>query len=136
MFSIGELSRRTGVKIPTIRYYEQMKLIDAPERSRGNQRRYTKDGLNRLSFIRHSRDLGFSIDDIRGLLELSQHPDKPCGDAHGIAVEHLLNVQERIAKLRRLERELKRISQCDADSVSDCAVIETLADHNRCETEH
>ena len=136
MFSIGQLSKRTGVKIPTIRYYEQMGLIDAPERSEGNQRRYTADGLSRLSFIRHSRDLGFSIEDIKGLLELSQHPEKPCHDAHGIAVQHLKNVQDRIAKLRRLERELKRVSKCDADSVAECSVIETLADHNLCETSH
>ena len=61
MFSIGELSKRTGVKIPTIRYYEQMGLIEPPQRSEGNQRRYTRDGLRRLSFIRHSRDLGFTI---------------------------------------------------------------------------
>lgn len=134
MFSIGQLSKRTGVKIPTIRYYEQMGLIDVPERSEGNQRRYTADGLSRLSFIRHSRDLGFSIEDIKGLLELSQHPEKPCHDAHGIAVQHLKNVQDRIAKLRRLERELKRVSQCDANSVAECAVIETLADHSLCET--
>ena len=136
MFSIGELSKRTGVKIPTIRYYEQMGLIDVPERSEGNQRRYTADGLSRLSFIRHSRDLGFSIEDIKGLLELSEHPEKPCHDAHGIAVQHLKSVQNRIAKLRRLERELKRVSKCDADSVAECAVIETLADHSLCETEH
>jgi len=136
MFSIGELSKRTGVKIPTIRYYEQMGLIDAPERSEGNQRRYTKDGLGRLSFIRHSRDLGFSVEDIRGLLDLSQHPEKPCQDAHSIAATHLKDVQTRIAKLRRLERELKRITQCEADNVADCAVIESLADHGLCETEH
>ena len=136
MFSIGQLSKRTGVKIPTIRYYEQMGLIDAPERSEGNQRRYTKDGLSRLSFIRHSRDLGFSVEDIRGLLELSQHPEKPCGDAHNIAVQHLKDVQDSIAKLRRLERELKPISKCDAGNVAECAVIETLADHGLCETEH
>ena len=136
MFSIGQLSKRTGVKIPTIRYYEQMGLIDVPERSEGNQRRYTADGLSRLSFIRHSRDLGFSIEDIKGLLELSEHPEKPCHDAHGIAVQHLKSVQNRIAKLRRLERELKRVSKCDADSVAECAVIETLADHSLCETEH
>lgn len=111
-----------------------MGLIDVPERSEGNQRRYTADGLSRLSFIRHSRDLGFSIEDIKGLLELSQHPEKPCHDAHGIAVQHLKNVQDRIAKLRRLERELKRVSQCDANSVAECAVIETLADHSLCET--
>jgi len=136
MFSIGQLSKRTGVKIPTIRYYEQMGLIDAPERSEGNQRRYTKDGLGRLSFIRHSRDLGFSVEDIRGLLDLSQRPEKPCRDVDSIAAKHLKDVQARIAKLRRLERELKRITQCDAAHVAECAVIETLADHGLCETEH
>lgn len=136
MFSIGELSKRTGVKIPTIRYYEQMGLIDAPERSEGNQRRYTKDGLSRLSFIRHSRDLGFSIEAIKRLLELSQHPEKPCQDALSIAVQHLKDVQSRIAKLRLLEKELKRISKCDADNVADCAVIETLVDHGLCKTQH
>ena len=136
MFSIGELSKRTGVKIPTIRYYEQMGLIDAPERSEGNQRRYTKEGLDRLSFIRHSRDLGFSIENIRALLELSQHPENPCSDAHSIAVQHLKDVQDRIVRLRRLERELKRISKCQSGNIADCAVIETLADHEFCETEH
>lgn len=136
MFSIGQLSKRTGVKIPTIRYYEQKGLIDAPDRSDGNQRRYTEDGLKRLSFIRHSRELGFSIEDINGLLELNQHPDKPCHDAHSIAVKNLNNVRSRIAKLRRLERELKRISACRADSIANCAVIESLADHNLCDAEH
>ncbi len=136
MLSIGQLSRRTGVKVPTIRYYEQMGLLSAPERSEGNQRRYGDDELRRLSFIRHSRQLGFSIEVIRELLDLSQHPEKPCRDAHGIANSHLKEVQERISKLRQLERELKRISKCDAESVVDCAVIETLANHDICETEH
>jgi len=136
VISIGQLSKRTGVKIPTIRYYEQMGLIDAPERSDGNQRRYTKEGLSRLSFIRHSRELGFPLEDIRELLELSQHPEKPCGDAHGIANRHLNDVRDRIAKLTRLEGELKRFADCDADNVAACAVIETLADHKLCETEH
>ena len=136
MYSIGELSKRVGVKIPTIRYYEQMGLIEAPERSEGNQRRYAKDGLNRLSFIRHARELGFSIEDIKDLLDLSQHPDKTCHDAHRISIQHLKDVQFKIAKLRRLERELKRISRCDAGNIADCAVIETLADHKLCETEH
>lgn len=136
MFSIGELSRRSGVKIPTIRYYEQMGLISAPERTEGNQRRYSKDGMQRLSFIRHSRELGFSIENIKGLLALSQHPEKPCHDAHSMAAQRLEDVRARIAKLQRLERELKRISDCDANTVAHCAVIETLADHSLCEGEH
>lgn len=113
-----------------------MGLIAAPERSEGNQRRYTQDGLDRLSFIRHSRDLGFTIEDIKGLLELSEHPEKPCRDAHKIAVQHLKTVQDRIAKLQLLERELMRVSKCDAENISNCAVIETLADHGLCVTDH
>ena len=136
MFSIGELSKQTGVKIPTIRYYEQMGLLAAPERSEGNQRRYCADGLKRLSFIRHSRELGFSIQDIRELLELSQHPEETCEDAHIIAARHLDDVRERIQKLRRLEKELKRITSCKAESVADCWIIETLAGHEHCVTEH
>jgi len=136
MLSIGELSKRVGVKIPTIRYYEQMGLIDAPERSEGNQRRYSLAGMERLLFVRHSRELGFSIDNIRELLGLSQHPERPCRDAHGIAFRHLSDIRVKIAKLKRLERELERISNCDADSVADCAVIEALADHSLCKAEH
>ena len=136
MFSIGELSRETGVKIPTIRYYEQMALIDAPERSQGNQRRYSQEGLQRLSFIKHSRDLGFSIENIRELLELRQHPDSPCDNAHGIAARHLSDIRAKITKLRRLETQLRRIAKCHACSVAECVVIETLADHSLCSMEH
>lgn len=136
MFSIGELSRRAGVKVPTIRYYEQMRLMARPERSSGNQRRYSQDGLQRLSFIRHSRELGFSIEDIRDLLELSEHPENPCADAHTIASRHLAETRQRLSKLKRLEAELKRIASCEAENVADCAVIETLADHELCQNEH
>ncbi len=137
MFSIGELSRRTGVKIPTIRYYEQMGLIAAPERSPGNQRRYTSDELQRLSFIKHARDLGLTIDAIRDLAELSEDPDKPCADAHVIAGAHLTHIQEKIGRLQRLEKELQRIlSRCDAVHVGDCRVIEALSDHAQCAEDH
>jgi len=136
MFSIGKLSKETGVKIPTIRYYEQMGLIEPLERTVSNQRRYSKDGLKRLSFIRHSRDLGFSIEDIRELLKLGEHPEQPCGNAHGIASRHLADTKAKIKKLKRLETELKRISTCDAKSVEECSVIETLADHRLCSGDH
>ncbi len=134
--SIGDLSRKTGVKVPTIRYYEQSGLLAASSRSSGNQRRYSDAELRRLSFIRHSRELGFSIADIREFLELSEHPDRPCNDANGIATRHLADIRTKIAKLKRLELELKRISKCDAESVADCAVIEALADHRLCSSDH
>lgn len=137
MFSIGELSSQTGVKIPTIRYYEQMGLLEAPGRSAGNQRRYSAAGLERLSFIRHARELGLTIGDIRELTELSNHPERPCGEAHSIAARHLAQVAERITKLRRLQKELKRITAiADKGHVGECHVIRALADHRLCATEH
>ncbi len=136
MLSIGDLSRRTGVKVPTIRYYEQMGLIAPPARTNGNQRRYSDAGLQQLSFIRHSRDLGFTIEDIRELLDLNSHPDRECADAHNIASRHLAETREKIKRLKRLERELKRISACDAGSVAHCDVLATLADHGLCQSEH
>jgi DNA-binding transcriptional MerR regulator len=136
MYSIGDLSRRTHVKVPTIRYYEQMGLLDAPERSEGNQRRYGRPELERLAFIRHARDLGFNIDAIRDLIGLSGHKDQPCANADRIAKEQLVSVRDRIAGLQRLEAELERIATCCAGTVSDCYVIRSLADHSLCEHEH
>lgn len=137
MFSIGDLSRRTGVKIPTIRYYEQMGLLEAPDRSEGNQRRYDRGGLRRLSFIRHARDLGFNIEAIRELIELSGHPEKPCRDADRIVAEQLKAVREKLTRLAKLERELDRIAtQCEADCVKDCYALQSLGDHGLCEDDH
>ena len=137
MLTIGDLSRRTGVKVPTIRYYEQMGLIEPAERSEGNQRRYGRQERERLSFIRHARDLGLTIDAIRELLDLSAHPERPCDQADRIASEQLLAVRQRIEKLKRLEHELERISSCCAgDHVKDCYVIRALANHDLCEGEH
>ncbi|MDH6234374.1 DNA-binding transcriptional MerR regulator [Mesorhizobium soli] len=137
MLTIGELSRQTGVKIPTIRYYEQMGLMDAAERSEGNQRRYTREEKDRLSFIRHARDLGLTIEAIRKLIDLSAHPERPCADADHIASEQLQAVRAKIEKLKRLESELERIAtHCHGDQVKDCYVIRALANHELCEHEH
>ncbi len=125
MISIGEMSRRTDVKVPTIRYYEQMGLISAPERSEGNQRRYSNSELQRLSFIKHARDLGLTIDAIRELIELSDRPNEPCAFADEIAAQHLNSVQGKISQLKKLEKELKRIvSGCDGETVDTCYVIQ------------
>lgn len=138
MFSIGELSKRTKVKVPTIRYYEEMGLLPEAERTAGNQRRYDAAGLERLSFIRHARDLGFSIEAISSLIELQNHPDRSCEAATDIATSQLEQVRIKIKRLKTLEKELKRISKgCDGDGVSeDCYVLESLADHKLCEREH
>ena len=138
MYSIGALSRQTGVKVPTIRYYEQTGLLSPPERTEGNQRRYTEKEAERLGFIKHARDLGFSIEAISSLIELQGHPDRSCAEATDIALAQLADVKSKIKRLKALERELTRISKsCAGDTVSgDCHVLASLADHKRCETEH
>lgn len=138
MYAIGELSRRTGVKVPTIRYYEQMGLMPPGERTEGNQRRYSTDDLDRLTFIRHARDLGFEITMIRDLIALSQHPHAPCQDADRIAATHLKDVRDKIERLKKLEEELARIvSHCDGGhTVEECYVIRSLSDHGLCGHEH
>ncbi|MBL8583013.1 MAG: helix-turn-helix domain-containing protein [Rhizobiaceae bacterium] len=137
MLTIGDLSRDTGVKVPTIRYYEQMGLMAEAERSEGNQRRYESRDRERLCFIKHARDLGFTIEAIRELLALNAHPESPCADAHDIADRQLQMVRDKIAKLRLLEKELDRITtRCDGDHVKDCYVIESLANHDLCRSDH
>lgn len=137
MLSIGAMAQQTGVKVATIRYYEQIGLLNPPERSEGNQRRYGDADLKRLHFVRHARELGLSLGSIRELIELGEQPGLPCATAHDIAHRHLKSVRQRIVRLRRLEGELKRISNlCDGNTVGDCDVIHALADHDQCVSEH
>lgn len=137
-FSIGELSKQTGVKVPTIRYYENEGLIDTPLRTEGNQRRYREADRDRLRFIKHCRDLGLPMPAIRDLIELSQHPDKPCREADRIAEKQLSSIRERIAHLKRLEAELVRISaSCGGNhTVTDCNVLRAFGDHGQCLDTH
>ncbi|MGU3339830.1 MerR family transcriptional regulator [Methylobacterium mesophilicum] len=131
--AIGELSRRTGVKVPTIRYYEQVGLMPVPPRSAGSQRRYGEADVARLNFIRHSRELGFEVDAIRELLTMNAHPDRSCADVDLIARRHLSEVDRRIERLMALRGELDRmISECGQGRVGECRVIETLSDHGKC----
>lgn len=128
-FPIGEVARRTGVKVPTIRYYEGIGLLPAPPRTEGNRRVYDANDLRRLAFIRHARELGFEVDAIRTLLSLQDRPDQSCAAADAIARARLAEVDRRIEKLMALKAELRRmVDCCAAGSVSECHVIETLAD--------
>jgi DNA-binding transcriptional MerR regulator len=127
-FSIGELSRRTEVKVPTIRYYEQIGLLPPPPRTEGQQRRYGKADAAPLDFIRHGRALGFEIEDIRELLALSAQPDRPCTDADRIAFRQLAAVEQRINQLTALRGELRKMLEaCKGGSVADCRVLESLS---------
>jgi DNA-binding transcriptional MerR regulator len=128
-FSIGQLSAKCNVKVPTIRYYEQIGLLPEPARTNGNQRRYTEQHQQRLAFIRHSRELGFPLDSIRELLQMSDHPDQSCKAVDSIAQRNLEDVKHRIRRLNALKRELSRmIEGCAGGQVGDCKIIEMLAD--------
>jgi DNA-binding transcriptional MerR regulator len=136
-FPIGELSKRTGTKVPTIRYYESIGLLPEPLRTEGNQRRYDRGHLDRLSFIRHARSLGFEVSDIRELLAMAERPQDSCHQADSIARSHLVKVERRIEQLETLRHELQRmVNEFDHGRICDCRIIEVLADHEQCETEH
>ena len=130
---IGEAAKDTGVKAPTIRYYEQIGLLRALPRTEGNRRLYDPDDLRRLAFIRHARELGFEIDAIRTLLTLQDEPYQSCASADAIARSRLAEVERRIISLKALRAELKRmVVECASGQVAQCRVIEVLADHGEC----
>jgi len=137
MLSIGTLAKRTGTKVQTIRYYEQIGLLPEPERTEGGQRRYTDLELDRLAFIRHARQLGFGLEAIRELLDLSDQPNRPCDEADAIARRQLRHVEQRVARLEALRTELQRmVEECSGGRSADCRVLEVLRDHSECLLEH
>jgi Cu(I)-responsive transcriptional regulator len=126
-FTIGHLAKATATKVETIRYYERIGLLAEPARTGGNYRAYGREHLGRLSFIRRARDLGFTLEQVRELLGLSDQKDRSCAAVDGIAREHLDGVDRKIADLRALRRELKSIiDQCGCGTIADCRIIEAL----------
>ena len=124
---IGDLSRAAGVNIETIRYYERIGVLPKAARQVNGRRTYAEDDARRLGFIRHARDLGFDLADVRTLLALQEHPEASCEDASRIANAQLEAVESRIAKLQSLRAELSRmVSECRKGLVAECRVIEAL----------
>lgn len=123
----GKLAQRSGCNLETIRYYESIALIPEPMRSDSGHRLYSKDDQSRLRFILRSRELGFSIAEIRSLLSLVDSGDYTCGEIHALTGEHLVSVAQRIADLRKLQRTLKTISaECSKGDAPDCPIIDAL----------
>ena len=125
---IGVAAIRSGVKVPTIRYYEDIGLLAAPARTHSNRRHYGVDDLRRLVFIRRARQLGFGIDAIRALLTIHDgNPDQSCLPVDAIARSRLGEVERRIESLAKLKLELERmIADCACGRVSECRIIEAL----------
>lgn len=125
--TIGPLSEQTGCNIETIRYYERIGIMPPPPRTEGGHRVYREEHLKRLTFIRRSRELGFTLDQVRDLLLLVDGDDFTCDEVKTMTLEHANNVHRKIADLKKMERVLKdMVSQCNRGDVPDCPVIDAL----------
>ena len=126
-FPIGTLSRQTGVNIETIRYYERAGLLRKPARTAGGYRVYGEADMRRLAFIRRTRDLGFSLDEVRQLLALADQKSRSCRSVHALASGHLGEIQAKIADLRRMEKILAgMVATCAQGTMPDCPLLEAL----------
>ena len=123
------MAKATCVKVVTIRYYEQIGLMPAPPRTEGNYRAYTEEHISRLRFIRRCRSLGFTLEQVRGLLRLSSEQNQACSEVDRITKRHLTEIEEKIADLSRLAVELRRISRrCHGDGIiANCRIIDALS---------
>lgn len=125
--SRGTLAQHSGVNSETVRYYEKIALLPEPNRSAGGHRVYQEDDLQRLCFIRRCRELGFSLDEIRGLLSLVDDQQVSCERVKSIADEHLRHIQTKISDLKKIKRTLRSLTaSCSGGDVPQCPIIESL----------
>ncbi len=126
-FTIGALSKGTGCKIETIRYYERIGLLPKPPRSPGGHRLYQDDHLRRLTFIRRCRELGFTLDEVRGLLRLVDGGAYTCAEVKTLTLDHVAEVRRKLADLRRMKRVLEEMAaECEGGEVPECPIIDAL----------
>jgi len=124
---IGDIAKRSGLKIETVRFYESEGLIDPPLRSGGNYRLYDQSHLNRLSFVKRSRDLGFTLDQVRDLLRLADNPRGSCAEVDAMAVQQIAAIDRKLADLQTLREEVARWGHRDATTIADCRLIDALS---------
>lgn len=124
---IGQLARETATNVTTIRFYEEIGLLQPPARTGSGRRTYGPDDVQRLHFIRNGRRLGFSTDEIRSLIGLAENPDQDCSEASAIAARHLDDVEVRLAQLALLRDELAVLSRsCTRARIADCGIIKAI----------
>lgn len=128
-YSIGRLAEAAGTNVETVRYYERIGVLPKPDRTSGNYRSYTADHVARLSFVRRARDLGFTLEQVRELLGISDRKTADCTTVDAMARDHLAHVDRKIADLKSLRRELSSlIGQCKRGTIADCRIIGALSD--------
>ena len=126
-FPIGALSKRSGVNVETIRYYERAKMLTPPPRTASGRRMYEAKDLRTLVFVRRSRELGFSLNDIRALLRLGSPDRASCREVREIAAHHLQHIRGKLSDLKKLERLLaKTVAKCSGKTAPDCPVLDIL----------
>ena len=126
-FSRGTLAQYSGVNSETIRYYEKISLLPKPDRSAGGHRVYDEGDLRRVSFIRRCREMGFSLKEIRGLLSLVDGEQLSCKRVKSIADGHIIDIREKIADLRKIERTLSKLSaSCSGNETPECPIMDAL----------
>lgn len=124
---IGKLAEATGTKAETIRYYEREGILPAADRTDSNYRDYSPGHLATLAFVRRARELGFSMAQVRQLLALSDHDDKPCEDVDRLVQQQLGEVERRIADLTSLRNELSQMARsCNGERIGECRIVESL----------
>ena len=126
-YSIGDLSRLSCVNVETIRYYEKVGLLPAAKRAGNGYRQYDDASLDRLAFVRRGRELGFTIDEIRELLGLADHPDRPCANADRMTRAHLDDIEGKIRDLQRMRHALIEVANCDSRTAAHCQLLQALA---------
>lgn len=130
--TIGALARDSGVNPETIRFYERSGLLPSPQRSAAGYRHYQQMDVRRLRFIRRGRELGFSLEEIRSLLELAAHPQNPCASADQMVREHLDAIAARIRDLQNMQAELSKLAGCQSGHAEHCRLLEALDDRHCC----
>jgi len=125
---IGELSRKAGVDVETVRFYEREGLLDAPARTESGYRSYGEGDLERLHFVRHCRSLDMPLAEIRRLIELSRERSVSCDEVNALVRRHLARVQAKRRSLEELEKQLTALNaQCQSGHrVADCGILEDL----------
>lgn len=135
--TIGEVARRAACRVETVRYYEHAGLMPDPPRTKGGHRAYSADHMKRLTFIRRARELGFTLDQVRSLLDLAESDDFACADVKAMTLSHKQDVRRKMADLKRLDAALADLAgRCEGDRGQDCAIFDALFDEQHSLLKH